>query len=86
MNMRLPRRAHDQNRNSPTAWPHGPQTPLLAYQRATEPARHSKLTSPHCLLWWAVSQSFHQALLQSTRPHATERLANLSCLDPTGPV
>src|SRR4029453_16013694 len=30
---------------------------------------------------WAVSQSFHQALVQPTRPHSTECLPNLSCLD-----
>ena len=31
-------------------------------------------------------QSFHQALLQPTRPHSTECRPNLSCLDPTGTV
>jgi hypothetical protein len=40
----------------------------------------------HCLLRWAVSQSFHQALLHPTRPHWPESRPNLTCLDPTGAV
>jgi cystathionine beta-lyase len=37
-----------------------------------------------CLLRWSFWRSFHQALLQPTRPHWAESRPNLSCLDPTG--
>jgi hypothetical protein len=40
----------------------------------------------HRLLRWSFSWSFHQALLQPTRPHSTECPPNLSCLDRTGAV
>ena len=42
--------------------------------------------TPRRLLRWSFSQSFHQGLLQPTRPHSTECLPNLSCPDPTGAV
>ena len=34
----------------------------------------------------SFSRSFHQALLQPTRPYSTECRPNLSCLEPTGAV
>jgi hypothetical protein len=40
----------------------------------------------YCLLWWSFSRSFHQALLQPTRPYSTECLPNLSCPKPHGAV
>ena len=43
-------------------------------------------TLPHGLPGWSFSQSFHQAVLQPTRPHSQASPPNLSCLDPTGPV
>jgi hypothetical protein len=39
----------------------------------------------HCLFWWSFSRSFHQSLLQPTRPHSTECLPHLTCPEPTGP-
>jgi hypothetical protein len=39
---------------------------------------------PLRLLWWSFSRSFHRTLLQPTRPHSTECLPNLTCLEPTG--
>ena len=38
------------------------------------------------LLRWSFWRSFHQALLQPTRPHWAESRPNLSCLEPTGTV
>jgi hypothetical protein len=46
--------------------------------------RRRSAPCPHRLLWWSVSQSLHHALLHPPRPHSTECLPNLSCLDPTG--
>ncbi len=51
------------------------------------PGRSPDVPEPgHRLLRWSFSRSFHQALLQPTRPHWAESRPNLSCLDPTGAV
>jgi hypothetical protein len=34
-------------------------------------ARRRRSTPPHCLLWWSFSRSFHQALMDRTRPDST---------------
>jgi hypothetical protein len=47
---------------------------------------HQGVTTRLSLHWWSFSRSFHQALLQPTRPHWAESRPNLSCLDPTGTV
>jgi hypothetical protein len=52
-------------------------------RRPACPGRHRR-TPPHRLLRWSFWRSFHQALLQPTRPHWAESRPNLSCLDPTG--
>jgi hypothetical protein len=67
------------------AWPCRPMALLLAYQRAAERAHRSKCSRPHCLLRWSFSRSFHQALLNRTRPDSTESLPNLTWPDRTGP-
>jgi hypothetical protein len=51
-----------------------------------EPGTPQRTPMPLRLLWWSFSQSFHQGLLQPTRPHSTECLLNLTCLEPTGAV
>jgi hypothetical protein len=38
----------------------------------------------NCLLRWSFWRSFHQALLQPTRPHWPESRPNLTCLEPIG--
>jgi aldo/keto reductase family protein len=67
----------------------------LVIRYSTPPTRvsHARVTPAatghgpdHYPNHWAVSQSFHQALLQPTRPHSTESPPNLSCLDLTGAV
>src|SRR5215216_7160189 len=52
----------------------------------TGTGRRCSAPMPYRLLWWSFSRSFHQTLLDRTRPQATECLPNLTCLDPIRPV
>jgi hypothetical protein len=53
----------------------------------TLPVRNQsgRSTPLHRLLCWSFWQSFHQALLNRTRPDSTESLPNLTWPDRTGP-
>src|SRR5829696_8677744 len=78
-------------RNDGSAWPRS----LRSAQRnlgsvigmMAGPGRSPDVPDPgHRLLRLSFPRSFHQALLHPTRPHSTECLPNLSCLDSTGAV
>jgi hypothetical protein len=63
----------------------GPHHQRAAISASTWSGTARTHAGPHRLLRRSFSRSFHQALLNRTRPDSTESRPTLTCPDPTGP-